>query len=244
MATFVLVHGAFIGGWCWRYLRPLLTAAGHEVWTPTLTGAGERSHLLTPDVGLSTHIQDVVNVLEYEDLRDVILLGHSYSGMVITGVADRVADRVAQLVYLDSQIATHGLNAMGASPGSTTEKLGDMSAEAGPRMLPPLPLDAMGIFAPELRAWVEPKLVQLPMKCLEEPIFLSRGEPAMPRSYIRCTERESLEAVFKGDPLGPFVEKARREGFRFHEIASGHHPMITHPKELAAILSAIAGGAG
>lgn len=108
MATFVLVHGGGHGGWCWQRLTPHLRAAGHEVHTPTLTGVGERVHLLGPDVGLDTHVEDVVAVLKYEDLRDVILVGHSYGGMVITGVADRAPTRVGHLVYLDTAAPSDG----------------------------------------------------------------------------------------------------------------------------------------
>ena len=102
MATFVIVHGAWGGGFSWARIRRMLAAEGHEVFTPTLTGLGERAHLASPDVDLATHIQDVVAVIETEDLRDVILLGHSYGGMVVTGAADRVADRLAHLAYLDA----------------------------------------------------------------------------------------------------------------------------------------------
>src|SRR6476619_3074890 len=109
-ATFVLVHGAWHGGWCWKKLTPLLREAGYDVFAPTLTGLGERSHLLTRDVGLDTHITDIGQVLEYEDLTNVVLVGHSYGGMVITGVADRAGDRIAQLVYLD---AAHPINGEG-----------------------------------------------------------------------------------------------------------------------------------
>src|SRR3989442_14761608 len=108
MTTFVLVHGASTGGWYWAPVRQLLRAAGHEVYTPTLTGLGERSHLLSRGIGLDTHVQDVVNVLAYEDLRNVVLAGHSYSGMVITGVADRAPDRIAHLVYVDAVVPHHG----------------------------------------------------------------------------------------------------------------------------------------
>ena len=104
MATFVLVHGGWAGGWQWREVASLLRAAGHDVFTPTLTGLGERVHLASPDVGLDTHIQDILMVLEYEELRDVILVGYSYSGMVITGVAERAPERLAHLVYLDAYV--------------------------------------------------------------------------------------------------------------------------------------------
>src|SRR5689334_15631432 len=112
MANYLLVHGAWHGGWCWRRVVPLLRAAGHEVFTPTLTGLGERVHLLTRDVGLDTHAQDVIGVLEYEDLRDVVLVGHSYGGMVITAVAERAAERLAHLVYLDAFVPRDGQSQM------------------------------------------------------------------------------------------------------------------------------------
>src|SRR5262245_30634428 len=117
MATYVLVHGGGHGGWCWQRLSPLLRAAGHEVYAPTLTGLGERAHLLTPDVDLDTHITDVTAVLEYEDLDDVILVGHSYGCMVITGVADRALDRVGQLVYLDGSRPHDGESLRDLAPG-------------------------------------------------------------------------------------------------------------------------------
>src|SRR5215210_4421571 len=104
MATFVIVHGAWSGAHAWRRVRPLLRAAGHEVFTPALTGLGERAHLASPRVDLDTHIQDVVGVLEYEDLGEVMLVGHSYGGVVITGVAERAAPRLAQLIYLDAEV--------------------------------------------------------------------------------------------------------------------------------------------
>lgn len=102
MATFVLVHGTWHGGWCWKKVTPLLRDAGHAVFAPTLTGLGARAHLLTVDIGLDTHIEDIVNLLKYEDLHDVILVGHSYGGMVVAGAAQRLPDRLAHLVYLDA----------------------------------------------------------------------------------------------------------------------------------------------
>ncbi len=108
MATFVLLHGAFAGGWQWRKPAQLLGAAGHAVLRPTLTGLGERVHLATPEVGLYTHIEDVVNVFRYEEVRDAILVGYSYSGMVATGVAERIPELISQLVYLDADVPQDG----------------------------------------------------------------------------------------------------------------------------------------
>jgi pimeloyl-ACP methyl ester carboxylesterase len=115
-STYVLVHPAWHGGWCWKKVTPLLQAKGHDVYTPTLTGLGERSHLAHPDVGLETHIQDILNVLKYEDLSDVILVGHSSSGVVITGVADRTPERIAHLVYLDAFVPENGQSMMDIVP--------------------------------------------------------------------------------------------------------------------------------
>ena len=116
MATYVLVHGGGHGGWCWQRLAPLLRAEGHDVHTPTLTGLGERSHLVRPETDLDTHVTDVAAVLEYEDLTDVILVGHSYGGMVITGTADRVPDRIAQIVYLDAASPRDGQSLVDVAP--------------------------------------------------------------------------------------------------------------------------------
>ena len=108
MANFVLVHGAWIGGWCWRPNAQALRKAGHEVFTPTLTGLGERSHLMNPSINLDTHIADIVNVIKHEELSDVVLVGHSYGGMVVTGVADALADKIRSLVYLDAFVPESG----------------------------------------------------------------------------------------------------------------------------------------
>src|SRR5512140_3425887 len=116
MATYVLVHGAWQGAWCWKKVVPLFQEAGHRVYTPTLTGLAEKANLLTPEVALSTHIQDVVEVIEGQQLRDVILLGHSYSGMVITGAVDRVPERIAHLVYLDAVLPQDGESMASIAP--------------------------------------------------------------------------------------------------------------------------------
>ncbi|MGZ3348508.1 MAG: alpha/beta fold hydrolase [Xanthobacteraceae bacterium] len=108
MAVFVVAHGAWSAAWAWKKMRPLLRADGHELWTPTYTGLGERAHLASPAIDLDTHIADVIGMLEMEDLRDVVLIAHSYGGMVATGVADRVRERIAQLVYLDAFVPRDG----------------------------------------------------------------------------------------------------------------------------------------
>src|SRR5215218_3749420 len=141
MATFVIVHGAWSGGHAWRWLRPLLRAAGHQVFTPALTGLGERSHLANAQIDLDTHVLDVVGVLEYEDLLQVVLVGHSYGGMVITGVADRVPERLAQLVYLDAEVPMDGQSEFDLLPPEERAVYEDAARERGDgwRIPPPFP---------------------------------------------------------------------------------------------------------
>lgn len=244
MATFVLVHGAFLGGWAWRHVRRLLAEAGHEVWTPTLTGAGERAHLLSPKINLSTHIDDVANVILYEELRGVILVGHSYAGMVITGVADRIPERIAHLVYLEAAAPTSGQNATGAFADGTAAVLSGMSeGNKESWLLPPLPLDAVGITRPEDVAWASDKRVPHPLLALQQPLHLQRtAPPPFPRTYIHCTQREPIIKLFGADPLQPFSDRARAgvDGWRYRTIDAPHDVMIAAPAEAARHLLEIA----
>ncbi len=241
MATFVLVHGAFYGGWCWKHVRRLLREAGHEVCTPTLTGAGERCHLLTREVGLATHIQDIVNVLECEDLREVVLVGHSYGGMVITGVADRVPERLAHLVYLDAHLPDNDQAASGAFGGSANEVLQSLSkAEGESWLLPPLPLHVMGVTRSEDVAWAQPRRVPHPLRTLNEPLHLARGVSSVPATYVRCAQRDGLIGAFGADPLATFHERARQRGLRMRELDCGHDAMVAVPEPTARVLMEVA----
>lgn len=244
MANFVLVHGAFTGGWYWSRVRPLLQAAGHEVFTPSLTGAGERAHLLSRGVTLETHITDVVNLLRYEDLREVVLVGHSYGGMVITGVADRAAERLSRLVYLDAAVPANGQNATGGFSEGTGDVLDAMAGGADDTswLLPPLPLLAYGVTDPADVAWIGERRVPHPLPTLSEAIRLQHGEPrGLPRTYVRCTRREGLVQVFGADPLQPMFEKAVADGFEILTIDSGHDAMVIAPGDVARALLAAAG---
>jgi pimeloyl-ACP methyl ester carboxylesterase len=220
--TFVLVHGGWHGGWCWKKVTPLLRAAGHQVFTPTLTGLGERSHLLGPQVGLDTHIQDVAAVLEYEDLASVVLVGHSYGGMVIAGVVQKVTRRLAELVYLDAFLPEHGKCLLDYGPPFPTR-------EDGWRVPPPGPPQAFGVTDAHDIAWMAPRLGDGPLRCMTQPADLSADRAGGPRqTYIQCTT------------YGPFVEaadRAKRQGFRHRELlTAGHDAMITQPNELAELL--------
>jgi pimeloyl-ACP methyl ester carboxylesterase len=134
---FVLVHPAWLGGWCWRKIAPLLRARGHDVYTPTLTGLGERAHLSKPDIGLDTHVEDIVKVLEFEDLSRVILAGNSSAGMVITGVADRVSERISQLVYIDAFVPEDGQSLVDLLPADRRQAMEDLVKAEGQGWLRP-----------------------------------------------------------------------------------------------------------
>jgi pimeloyl-ACP methyl ester carboxylesterase len=240
MATFVLVHGAWLGGWCWQRVAPHLRRSGHEVYTPTLTGLGERAHLLRRDVGLDTHIEDIVGVLECEDLLAVILVGHSFAGMVVSGVAERVPGRLGRLVYLDAWFPMDEDRSMAELggrllPGFLPPLEARVQADGDGWMVPtpggpeyPLPLTE----AADLR-WVSAHLTPHPASTLYDHVVT--GGPAaaaLPRSYITCPR--------SGQPshLAPFAERARRDGWVCEELAGGHLAMVTMPLELSALLVA------
>jgi len=229
MATFVLVHGAFEGGWCWSRVARLLRAAGHEVHTPTLTGCGERFHLLSRSVSLELYIADVSAVLRYESLVDVILVGHSFGGTVATGVADRERERIRRVVYLDASAPVEGQSASGAFAEGTADKLREMSASEG-WLLPPLPARAVGVTNPLDVALLAALRHPHPLHTLSEPLRLQHGETKIPRTYVTCARHEGLTELFGVDPLTPFVDRARREGWDMREINAGHDVMLSRAR--------------
>src|SRR5262249_14896788 len=173
MATFVLVHGAWHGGWCWQRVAKRLRAAGHDVYTPTLTGLGERSHLLNPSIDLDTHITDVVNVLYYEDLTNVILAGHSYAGAVITGVADRAMPRIGHLVFVDAGHPKNG-DALGNNEVmQQAHRDGRTINGVELVVFPGSPMTKFfGVRKPEDLAWMNPKITPHPWKSFAQPLRL------------------------------------------------------------------------
>ena len=223
MATFVVAHGAWSSGFAWKKMRPLLRAAGHEIFTPSHTGLGERTHLATPDVTLETHIQDIVNVLFYEDLTDVLLIGHSYGGMVATGVADRVSERIRKVIYLDAFVPRDGqsLNDLGRPPASDSW------------LIPPIP--PPDDTSPEDLAWLAPRRGQQPRGTFEEPVRLTGAIDRLPRVYIYCLQHG------EGDVFRPFATRAQSEpGWQYEEIDASHSPHITAPYALLDILLRLA----
>lgn len=230
MATFVLVHGAFHGGWCWQRLTPYLQAAGHLVYTPTLTGLGERSHLLSPTINLTCHTQDVVNLVLYEDLEGVILVGHSYAGMVISGVADQCAARISRLVYLDAFVPENGETALDQWLDRSWLKIPKMPTSPEGWYIPTPSPEAMGVTDTEDAAWLAARMVPHPVNTQTEKLLLvNKAAESIPRTYILCSVNspEMGKAVdrIKNHPLGQILT-----------LETGHDAMITAPKEVAALL--------
>ncbi len=241
MATFALVPGAWLGGWCWQRVTPLLRAAGHEVYPITLTGLGDRVHLASPEVGLGTHVQDVVNVLAYEDLRDVVLVGHSYAGMVVGGVADRVPERIGHLVYLDAIIPRDGMAVFDVWSPERRAAAEETARREGDGYRWPMPEDMTGLGSlaglsdADLR-WLRAKAAPQPLGTYREPVHLGNPTAAALRtSYVLCT------AGREGDPVPEIVRQVcARLGWGLREIATGHWPMLSAPAELAGALAALA----
>lgn len=231
--TFLVAHGAWSAGWAWKKMHPLLSAAGHRLITPTYTGLGEREHLANPSNDLETHIQDVLGVIKYEDLRDFVLIGHSYGGMVATGVADRARERIAKLVYLDAFVPKDGQALVDLIPREAANGMREgVKAGDGWRIAPnPTPPDT-----PEADAkWVAERRLPQSFKCFEQPVKLRNGESKLPRSYIYC------KRVAPGDNFRQFAERARAgNGWSYYELDASHSPHITAPDALAAVLGRIA----
>lgn len=233
MATFLVAHGAWSAGWSWKKMRPILRVRGHSLYTPTYTGLGERNHLAGPEIGLETHVEDILAVFRFEDLRDVYLIGHSYGGMVATAVADREPDRLAHLIYLDAFVPRHGQSLFDLHPAEVRHGLREAAEKEGNgwRVPPnPLPPDT----SREDVAWIMPRRVAQPLKSFEEPVSLSGRGRQNPTTYIYCTRPAP------GDIFRPFARRARSEpGWRYFELDASHSPHITAPEALAALLDQI-----
>jgi pimeloyl-ACP methyl ester carboxylesterase len=222
VTTYVLVHGAWGGAHGFRKVRPLLTAAGHDVFTPALTGIGERSHLASPQVNLTTHVQDVVNVIWYHGLRDIVLLGFSYGGMVVTGAVAHVADRVHHLVYLDAFLPDDGqsLYHLTGQVGGPVLSLGEQW------LVPPRPRDYED---PVEEAFSGPRRTAHPRACFTEPVSVPRRLEDYPfgRTYIKATAEPEPKAFWAA------ADRARASpAWRHREIATSHMVAANRPQEL------------
>jgi pimeloyl-ACP methyl ester carboxylesterase len=228
MALFVVAHGAWNAGFAWKKMHPLMGGRGHRLVTPTYTGLGERAHLARPEIDLDTHIADILGVLECEDLSGVNLIGHSYGGMVATGVADRARALIAQLVYIDAFVPNDGDSALDLLPPATRAQR--QAGDDGFIPPGPMPPDT----SPDDVAWCMPRRKPQPAKTFEQKLRLQNGPLALPRHYVYCARRPP------DDRFRAFYERAKREGWGAHEIDSSHNPHITCPDVLADLLARIA----
>jgi pimeloyl-ACP methyl ester carboxylesterase len=228
--TIVLVHGAWHGGWCYGRVADLLRGSGHRVYTPTLTGLGKRSHLLTRAINLSTHVTDITNLIRWEDVRQIILVGHSYGGMVVTGVADAMTDRISALVYLDAFLPTAGKSLHDIVPTEVADAQVRSASASNGLSVPPIPAAAFGVNEAD-RMWVDSLCTPHPLGTLTQPIELTGSHARVAsKSYVLATK----------NPLPLFQEFARsmriERSCTSYELPCGHDVMIDLPKETAAII--------
>jgi len=229
MATFVLVHGTTGGGWVWKRIAKRLKDAGHVVYRPTLTGLGERVHLATRDVGLATHIQDIVNVITYEELSDIILVGHSYGGIVVDGVAEAIPERIREIVYLDAVIAQDGESVADCVGPEARARFSSQVAEQGDGWLIPVqrgPNDLPGKNTPH------------PWKSWSDPIHRSNpAAAAIPRIYLRCIADKQPGSDWEKTTATSW-QRAQANGWRLVEVDTVHQ-ISPDPEPKAAALLAL-----
>jgi pimeloyl-ACP methyl ester carboxylesterase len=238
MPTFVIVHGGFGGGWEWTPVAGALRQRGHEVFTPTLTGMGERHHL-GPKVGLATHVEDIVAVLGFEDLRDVVLCGASYGGMAVTAAADRAAPRIALVVYVDALVPRDGQTGLELLPQWFADTVRVAADEQGHGWVP-IPsavLPPEGLIPEAERAHFVARLRPQPVATFTEAVRLTGAVDRLPRAFVRCTAG-GLDVG--GDPIVPMAARARAEGWPYRELAAPHDPHLFDPAGTAAVLHDLA----
>ncbi len=236
MATFVLVHGAWHGGWCWRPVADRLRAAGHDVFAPTLTGLCDRAHLLSRDVGLDTHVTDVASLIDWEELEDVVLCGHSYGGMVIAGAAERAADRIATLVYLDAFVPAPGGALFDHIPEDRQAGFRQRAAEEGDGWLAPPPDAAIWVEDAAQQAWLNAKVTPHPLRSMED---------RLPETNARAAIAGKVYVYATANPIPTFAQFHDRyrddPAWRMHTLPTSHDAMVSMPDEVAAILAEAAG---
>jgi pimeloyl-ACP methyl ester carboxylesterase len=249
MSTYVLVPGAWLGGWCWQPVAPRLRDHGHDAYPVTLTGLGEREHLASPQVNLDTHITDVVNLVKFEDLRDVVLLGHSYAGIVVTGVADRIPERLAQVVYLDSGPLPDGAAYLDSQSPEARQHVERAVWDLGEGWRLPMPswdelANVNGASLEGLdedqRRLMRSRAVAQPFGTYTQPLRLENpAREALPKVLISCSFplEQVREMIASGHPW--FRELAGPQ-WQLLELPTGHWPMFSRPEDLATLLLGLA----
>jgi pimeloyl-ACP methyl ester carboxylesterase len=233
MSTYVLVHGAWRGSWIWKRVRKGLQARGHEVFTPTLTGVGERSHLLSPEVNLETHIADVINLIRWEELADVVLCGHSYGGCVVTSVADRIPETIRALVYLDAFVPEDGQSLHDTLPAQARDQQLEAARMVGEGWkTPPIPAEVFNVN-PRDRDWVERQSTLHPLACFQQPLRLTGA-------LNRIADITYVLATGWGpSPFPQFYEKAKARAWKTLTLTCSHDVMLDQPEEVTRELLAI-----
>lgn len=234
MTSYVLTHGAWHGGWCWRDVAARLRACGHEVFTPTLTGLGERAHLLSPSVGLSLHVRDVAAVIETERLTDVVLVGHSYAGMILPGVAARVPGRLRQLVIVDGFVPDAGDSALAILPDRVAERYRRLAADVGMGwLLPPEHPGLLGVTDDNLTETLGLRLTPHPFSTYEEPTAVGCVAIGLPGTFLLCSGWRT--------PFRPSASRADDLGWTVRDLAADHEVLLSAPTLLADELLEAAG---
>ena len=230
MSTYVLVHGAWHGSWCWKRVRKALRSQGHDVFTPTLTGVGERSHLLSREVNLDTHIEDVVNLIQWEELSEVVLCGHSYGGAVVSGVADRIPERIASLIYLDAFVLKDGQTLHDTLPSHQRDlQLEGTRRDGEGWKVPPIPAEVFNVNAAD-RDWVNRQCTMQPLATFQQPIEINgRAGAVKDVTFILATG-------FDDSPFPQFYAGAKAKGWKTQTVACGHDVMLDRPEELTRVL--------
>ena len=232
MALFVLVPGAWLGGWCWREVAARIRADGHSVVAATLTGLGERAHQLTRETGLHTHVADIVEILRCRDLTEAVLVGHSYGGMVVTAVAEQAAERLLGLVYLDASVPLDGQSNDDVIGPAMAARLRAAARAYGDGWRVPPPDDVTETLPEGLHAWVRERLTPHPLRSFVEPVQLRSSAAAeLPRAFVRTTHSPLYDRL---------LEAARKAGWWCREQSGGHYAMLSEPGAVAAALAEIA----
>lgn len=225
--TYVLIHGGWYGGWVWRDVIPALRGLGHAVSAPTMTGVGERKHLISDGVGLSTNIDDIVNHIEMEGLDGIHLVGWSYGGMVATGVLARIPQRIKSIIYLDAFVPDDGKALADYAPAVRAKFL---KAAAEKQHVTPIPFEVFGVKDAKVIEYCAPRLVPQPWLTLTEPVKALPQQPDIPHTYIRCTG-------YDPSPYATLYERFKSDArWDTHVLASSHVCMLEHPKETAQLL--------